>query len=377
MLYFAVIIANFINARISKQSTLIPFIGMAVLSYLAANAGELGSVDYATYSRGYTALSYSSTSQFEWGYTLLEKYTILCNLDYDQFRGVIFAVSFLALFLAIKVFTGNVSEFVWLFAIFPFINEANQVRNFAMIAFGILALSLYATTQKLLLPSILIIISASFHSLGYLFVLIILFSKVVPKMTSRALMISGGIGLTASLFLSLFSSYTGFIGTLIAKIFILIGRSDGSNSNEIYNAYGSGSGSSTKVFLLFLIIFALIIIYCLVMNNKFSDVHNQKVDILIIAAFIVSFIGILSLPASIQNQRVLRNSITLLLILHSILNSLRINNQFKNDQKTIFFANVLIVIIMVISVNSFDGGYFSDNSVIQPTIGYLLELMAS
>jgi hypothetical protein len=347
---------------------------MAVLAFLAANAGILGSVDYGTYSRGYTALSYSDTSQFEWGYTLLEKYTISWNLDYDQFRMVIFTISFLALFLAIKKLTSNVADFVWLFAIFPYINEANQVRNFAMIAFGILALSFYATNQKLLLPAVFIVVSASFHSLGYLFILIILFSKIVSKISMRFLMISSGVGLLASMFLLLFSSSTGFIGTLIAKVFILLGRSDGSNSSEIYNAYGAGAGSSTKIILSFLIIFILMIIYFLVMNNAFSNLINQQANILVIAVFITSLIGILLLPASVQNQRILRNGITLLLVLHSFLSALRRTNPSVVDKKTSALGDILIIIIMLISVNTFDGGYFSDNSMIQPTIGYLLQL---
>lgn len=374
MVYFFVIIANFFNSLASKRSTIIPLIGMGWLTILAANAGTLGSVDYGTYSRGYTALSYSDTSQFEWGYTLLEKWTISLGMDYDQFRLVIFSISFLMLFLAIKNITNNIANFVWLFAIFPFINEANQVRNFAMMSFGILALSYYMVRHKLLIPMLLIIVSASFHSLGYLFILIIAFNKLIPTLSMRSLSVFGVSGFFLSLFLLLFNGLNGLIGKIIAKIFVVIGRSDGSNATTIFNAYGSGTASSTKTMLSFIFIFILMIIYLVIVNKEFSIEKGSKISFLIEAVFLIGLIGIVVLPASIQNQRILRNAITILLIVHSYLNSVKISKRTSLNKNGYIFRTVIILLILVVSVNTFDGGYFSDTSLIQPTIKYLLQI---
>lgn len=208
MVYILVELFLFTYQLYKKNNKIIGLLGLIFLGYLCGTV-ERQVNDYAIYEASYyqVGIQGPSVSIFEKGYTNLEYFTYCLGMNYQQFRFLFAILTILVLFWGVSRFTSNVCLFSSIFGCSIFFVDAIQVRSFMTISLVILAMSFLKkiNLKNVCISTFIILISAQFQSLGYLFLSIILI---------RILMEKGKINL-----LNVF-----IISNTIYVLFILLGR---------------------------------------------------------------------------------------------------------------------------------------------------------
>ncbi|MCV3324499.1 EpsG family protein [Pediococcus ethanolidurans] len=155
-----------------KKSRFIGAVGLSILAYLAINWGS-NALDYQTYSDIYYYDNQPGTYYFEKGYSMLGEFFLNHGFSYNDFRTLCIVLSLVVLFIAVNRFTKNIAFFTFFFGITAFFSDTTQIRNFMMISLVLLAFSflINVTTKNILISVMVIILSAQFQSLGYIFLI--------------------------------------------------------------------------------------------------------------------------------------------------------------------------------------------------------------
>ena len=157
--------------------------GFVVLAYLVGVSDPKHNLDYGSYHSWFRALPGMAPANypFEKGYAYLSVWASKNGLSYATFRLLLCAVATLLLYIGVRRFTKNTALFAGIYGATVFFVDATQVRNYLMLTIALLAMSFLQQVdlKHVLIASILIVISAQFHSLGYIFFLAILL-RLVP-----------------------------------------------------------------------------------------------------------------------------------------------------------------------------------------------------
>ncbi|MBP5810100.1 EpsG family protein [Lactiplantibacillus argentoratensis] len=302
-----------------KKSGVVGFLGFMVLAWLAGAASPVTTTDYPTYATNYLTAA-SGTVYFEKWYTDLGLLFYRHGFGYPEFRLFFCVLSFVILYVGVRRFTRNTSLFVGLYGITIFFNDATQVRNLMMISLVVLGLSFLKEINKknLVISTLLILISAEFQSLGYVFlvviVLCVLLKIKLKSIYKRGILVFPSITIFLVLIFKIIGVTT--ITTIIAKIVSLVGARS-SLVSKITGQYVSGT-SMGKIFMLVL---ASLVGFFL-MSKLFEDsLTNEKITNRVQVLYVAVILSLLCLPTlliAVDYSRIQRNAFILILIAVSL-----------------------------------------------------------
>lgn len=319
MVYIFSEFLQFSYSFFKKKSGAIGFLGFMALAWLAGSASSTTTTDYSTYATNYLTAA-SGSIYFEKWYTNFGLLFHHLGFDYPQFRLFFCVLSFVILYVGVRRFTKNTALFVGLYGITIFFNDATQVRNLMMISIAILGLSFLKDINKknVLISTLLILISAEFQSLGYVFlvvmILCILLRLKLKKIYKRGLIFFPSITMLLVLFFKVVGVTT--VTSFIAKVVGLVGARS-SLVSKITGQYVNGT-SMGKVFMITL---ASLMGFFL-MSKLFEDsLVAEKVSNKMQVIYIVVIFSLLCLPTllmAVDYSRIQRNAFVFILIAISL-----------------------------------------------------------
>ena len=372
MIYLGILIFNWVEEVIKKKSIVFPVLSLLYLAWLggAPNPVTISVLDYHNYEENYNAMFASTyNSRFEWGYLSLAKVAYNSGLTYAQFRLILCFIIFIVLLIAVRRFTNNLAFFVGIFAIFPFFNEIDQIRSFAMYTLILLAASFLIKVNKknIIISTLIIFLATGFHSSGYFYLVFIgirlLMHKNI-KINSMIIIIS----IVNSIILFLTGSTSA--GQKIAQIIGSLTGNASANENILTNFVG-GEGSFTKK-LMMILSYALITVLAkkmavyivsLIENNNNNNITGKVNSLMSLI-----YSGMLSLPLlfmSFQYQRFPRFGLETVIILTAL--------YFEHKIKIVDrFIGMLVTLVFVLFLSFIFYGI--PNSQIAQSIPFLVHL---
>lgn len=184
MLYIGIILFLFVYQLYKKDNKFVGFAGLIYLGYLGGTVSYHVN-DYLVYNINYNQVGINGMSAlyFEKGYSLLGYFCYKLGMGYSQFRLFFAILISIVLFLGIIRFTSNVCLFASVYGGTLFLTDAIQIRSFMTIALVILGISFLKEInfKNVVISSLIILLSAQFQSLGYLFLSIILIRIFIDK----------------------------------------------------------------------------------------------------------------------------------------------------------------------------------------------------
>lgn len=187
------------------------FISLALLVFLAFIVStNKENPDYITYKWIYE----SGMQQVEPGWKIFEKIAINLGLQYDEFKTTIIIISFFLIFIGLISLKVNENIILSLYAFYPFIMDAIQIRNFLSTAILIYSFHHLLSGQKKgkIIYTILILLASTIQSLFPIY-LVLLFIDFNNSKAKRNKII--GLLVTCSLFaLFLLKASPGLIASV-------------------------------------------------------------------------------------------------------------------------------------------------------------------
>ncbi len=215
---------------------------MLVLGYLAAITSPTRNLDYQSYQTQYMITQHQPAAawKFEKGYSWLNIFFGRLGFDYQAFRCVVCFLAVLIMYVGVRRLTKNTALFAGIYGITVFLLDATQIRNFIMVSFVVLAVSFLVdkSTFHLIVAFGLILLGAQFHSLGYIFLLLIPMRLIPFRVLYRYTM---GL-VSASLIIILGLKLVGvkpFLKVLAKIVSLFVSRA--SVAQKIASQYGNGS----------------------------------------------------------------------------------------------------------------------------------------
>lgn len=365
MLYFAEVFLNYFGGKIKSNSRVLAIFGMGILAFYAGTMRSDYSYDTLSYESFYNQVNFGvsgvyNVNRFEIGFRFLNLLGGKLGLDYQTFRLVTFSLFFLIFLITLIRLQVNLSSFVAVYSIVPFFSDVTQVRNFFMLVLVLLAFSVLnkKKVSSYLLATILIIIGASIHSMGFLFLLGLLFTRF-SIVTLKKLILYFSMVITPSfIFLKLVDP------TVLIKIVDFFISQSGRGVVDIA-AFTSGI-SIVDFFKYFVLVQLMIIYFYWKIKVK---VVNKEMQCKLVSLFLVE---ILTFPfvvfSSGSFSRMIRAGFLTLLILNY---SKRVDDFPKaHDIKV---GNILFFVIFIMAIFTFDDGIVG-NSQFAEYIPYILHL---
>lgn len=288
-----------------KKSRFIGAIGLGILAYLASNWGN-NALDYQTYSGVYYYDNQPSTYYFEKGYSMLGAFFFNHGFSYDDFRTLCVVLSLVVLFIAVSRFTKNIAFFTFFFGITAFFSDMTQIRNFMMISLVLLAFSflINVTTRNILISVIIIILSAQFQSLGYVF-LIAVGIRFLPlkKLADRPFELLG----VMLLFMLVGLVIKTPLIRIISKIAGLVSTRD-SLVEKVSGQYTYGSNSIQLILVIFSTILGFLIGTYLYKNILLEDIRSKGKATILYSGIVLSLFMMPLLFLAVDYARIQRGA---------------------------------------------------------------------
>ncbi|WIE01243.1 EpsG family protein [Latilactobacillus curvatus] len=302
-----------------KKSKLIGFLGLSILAYLGGTADPMTTTDYTMYSMQYTNAAHGNF-YFERGYSELGLFLYNHGLDYAKARIVFFILSTIILYIGVSRFTKNIALFSALYGITVFFNDATQVRNYMTISLVILGLSFLInnTIKNNIIAICLIILSAQFQSIGYFFLIVVIFVWLGNRLPEELVKKSVYIFLLLTILLIIFVKFSGVaaVVSLLTKMASLVGG----RANLVSKISGQyANGASFNQILLDSVATIFGVVTANVILNTQSNVSDRFVKVKILYMGVIS--SLIALPMlflAIDYSRIQRNSFLFVLIIISI-----------------------------------------------------------
>ncbi|MCT4384165.1 EpsG family protein [Lacticaseibacillus paracasei] len=295
MLFLASEGLQFLNQFSKHKFQIVGVLGFLTLTYLAAVSDPIHNLDYQTYQAYYGTIPMQPVRQwhFEKGYSSLGVLFFHIGLSYQAFRWFLCLMTMVVMYIGVRRFTTRADLFAGIYGATVFLLDATQLRNFIMIAFVVLAMSFLQEVnwRNLLLAVMLILISAQFHSLGYLFLLVI-FLRCLPFewLYSYGLWF---VGIVVSLILVISAVGVHAILDILAKFTSLV-SSRSNLTSKVSSQYGDGSvliryvAVAVSTIAMFLLIWFL----CKVIKTTADKKLMVKYQLL----YVISLMAIIMLP---------------------------------------------------------------------------------
>ena len=322
-------------------------------------SGNTASADYEIYKREYNLIGNCfNDSSFEIGYKILCKMGNILDLNYNTFLIIYFSIGIVLIISTVVKFTNNFAFVTCLYAIYPFLYDVVQVRNFMAMSIIIYSIRyLIGDKKNDIYKYVLgVVIAMTFHSISIIYILFIFIKKIDNK---RKLF--KNVIVYSVIFLLLKPLIIKLLIILFPKKAVLYYMSEGTRLDLI-------TGYVIYVILNFLLVkYSYDKVNLLKYNDnylsnkdrydkyiKFSDLA-LKINIILIGSIILVMININFL-------RIHRN----ILVLNYILYSIPIAENKYMNKKDIMLNKIIVVyfVICISCVFLFNSKYF--NAVVYP-----------
>lgn len=251
--------------------------------------------------------------RFEPAYMQLSYLFYRFGVPYVVFRTAYYAGAMAILWWAVKRFNGNLLTYFSIFAVYPFLVEITQVRNFGMIALVALALSFLQNKDKksLIIAIILLILSFNLQASGLIYlampVLMLINGDTMQKLVER--------GYIVMIILTTIIHY--FVPVNLANRLVSFGFSiTGRAKTDAFHHFGSGASFSVAIgYFIFLGALILVWKYLLSWHPGLLERREYRV---IYASMLIAVLSVLLIASSIDFERYIRDAFTLSLLAFSM-----------------------------------------------------------
>lgn len=251
--------------------------------------------------------------RFEPLYMQLSYLFFRLGLPYIVFRTAYYGAAMAILWWAVKRFNGNMLTYFSIFAVYPFLVEITQVRNFGMIVLVALALSFLQDKNKKswVIACVLLILSFNLQASGLIYLampfLILVNGATMQKLVER--------GYLVMLVLTTIIHY--FIPVDLANRLVSMGfRIAGRAKTDAFHHFGSGASFSVAIgYFIFLGVLILVWKYLLSWQPGLLERREYRV---LYAPMLIAVVSVLLIASSIDFERYIRDGFTLSLIAFSM-----------------------------------------------------------
>lgn len=362
MAFFLAVVSNGLIGFFKRNNLVIPFLGFMILAWIAGTMVSGQSFDTDAYELLYPL---SPTShRFEQGYMQMSYLAYTSGIPYGTFRLWYFIVGFTILFIGVSRFTKNRSLYVFLFSLFPFLNEASQVRNFMMFAWVLLGMSFLINKSKwnTVLAIVFITIGFLFQTTGIVFYFCVIL-RYIPFNRLRKIVkfiFPCSLVLATLFYVSGSSSFVAHMLKIVTSI------SNRQDITEILAANDFGNRNITQtigVVLTYLIAYWLFD-FMIKSTEKEYNLSN-KLHVL----YLIVIIGIVFIPlmfVSFNFERILRNSIDAVILGFTV--------YFSERKKTPQNISILLIFVVVLFGMVSKGFFINEPGKMGNYVPYILHL---
>lgn len=264
--------------------------------------------DFSVYQAEY----YRNSDYFEKGYNLLTHIANNCGLTYIEFRTALAIFSVVIFGIAIIRLTPNPELAFMGYFIASYLVDVVQIRQFAMMAFLLLGLSLLHETNMLIriVGVAFLIIAPQFHSLGWIFVLLapLSYAPVLTQLKYVKRLSWVVVGLAVVLYVV----PKGFLLSVTSKLMsILSSRQD--ISDNVMSVYSKGSGIKVIAFLVIISV-ASVLVATIMERAPVENMRNIQTLMFTVYAQLAS---VILTYMSVDYVRLSRMAIVLLVLMIS------------------------------------------------------------
>lgn len=271
MVYVLIILSSLFVGYILKRNRTISLFFMGALVYIFTNISP-DIPDYGNYLQYYYGGEYYR-NLLQKGYENVSIFFLNHGYSFEAFRLFLALLTFLMIWFAIQMWTKNVAWVLafYLLAYFPM--DIIQIRNFVMLGFATLGITILSKNGylKYVLSAILIYIGAQFHTMGLIYLPIVAVTLLPENIENRIRKYSVP-GAVIGAVLLLLGSRTTLLGSMAGFIGRLAGN-EAQLTNKITSRYATGTSMSMIV-----VVVSVNLIVWLAMNKiaKYETENENK-----------------------------------------------------------------------------------------------------
>lgn len=351
-----------------KYNYLVGLLGLIVLAFIAGVTNIGHNADYVAYMNDYNISPHQGSADyhFEKGYTYLALFFYKLNFSYQQFRIIFACIAVAILFVGIYRFTRNVVLVTALYGLTVFVLDSVQIRNFMVLALVVLGSSFLidGSAKNTMISIFFILLSGQFHSMGYLFLLVVLFRFIPEDVMLKKSWIFVVLSVLAVFIVNLLGVAT--IGKILASIVGLISdRASVITKITSQYSYGTVLISYTVLaiaticgFLLLTLIFKIISL-----NNDIDLTNRFKV---LYAGGLVSVVMLPTLSLAGDYSRIPRAAFIFILL------GIAIYYEYSDKLKITKMKSLITFFVILVCFMTAGAHFFSWGTAYRANVPYLL-----
>lgn len=250
-------VSNKLYRKKTKRAHIFALLLIFLLIFLAAKNRE--NPDYIAYK-----WMYESRMQVEIGWTFLEQLAINVGFQYDAFKSCIIIISFLLTYGGLVKLDVNENIIISLYAFYPFVMDAIQIRNFLATAILIYGYHFLIKNNKKgrIIFILLVLAASSIQSLFPIFLVLLWINQKNPTSARNKLI---GIAVVSSfIVLVLLKLFPGLVNTIGLMLF-------NSRPDKIDYYVQNNVGFGFLIFGAMHVLFTLGIYYCAKNNENATE----------------------------------------------------------------------------------------------------------
>lgn len=363
VLIFICLVASSVNTILEKKTAWLSVPIVVLLLVIIKQIKNLPEMipDYQNYWWAFQrAVNGDSNYRYEWGYKEASIISAKLGWDFPYFNEMLLISSIVLLFIAVKRFNGDTTTFFSIYAITFFFIDIVQVRNTLSFAIILALLSMVNKAKSIIIYSVIgITIGMLFQNIGIFYALVPIFSfrffgnQFLRNALDKIMLYVNIVGIVFVSFLVLIPSGKHILVSVASKL-----------TTETY-AYSLITNYNLKpsFLIIAIVVSAMIWYYGNQINKKFGlDLSiRQKV---LLQFLTVQIYAVPLMLLIVDFQRVVRSTIIIVIIFHSIL----MNNP---KYKTNFNLRLLAYILIFLGAYEFVIKFIS-NTVIIPIVQNIL-----
>lgn len=354
-----------------KQNYIFGFFCMMILGLFAAITSPTHNADYTAYMNDYNISPHVSSSSFhfEKGYTYFARFFYHVGFTYQQFRFIFALLCVVIMYFGVKRFTNNVTLFSFIYGVTLFVIDSVQIRNFMMVSLVVFGSSMLIDNSKrnIVIATIVILISGQFHSLGYLFLFVVLLRMFSFKFLLKNMYVFMGL----SVFIMISINIIGIPTITKAVAFVISMLSNRSNIvSKIASQYNYGTVPIRYVAVAASALFGFatfgLIVKVLELNN--DKLLTNKLHVLYSGA-LISIIMLPTLSLANDYSRIPRASFIFIII------AIAIYYEMSDDLKINKMRSLITFFIIIICFMTGFSHFFTWGTAYRSNFLYLIGLL--
>lgn len=344
MVYVLIILFSLFVGYILKRNRTISLFFMGALVYIFTNISP-DIPDYGNYLQYYYGGEYYR-NLLQKGYESVSIFFLNHGYSFAAFRLFLALLTFLMIWFAIQMWTKNVAWVlaVYLVAYFPM--DVIQIRNFVMLGFATLGITILSNNGylKYVLSAILIYIGAQFHTTGLIYLPIVAVTLLPDNIENRIRKYTVP-GAVIGTVLFLLGSRTTLLGSLAG----LIGRLAG-NETEMTNKITGRYATGTSMSMIVVVVAVNLIVWLAVNKIAKYEIENENVRAIENVAKNIASYGLLLSPLMViapDYSRIFRNFNMIIMIFFIMILS---QNDTTNKSKKIAGLSLCVMSLAGLAV---------------------------